>query len=128
MPKVRKTTTRKAAAASPYGSTKSASSSSKEDAKSTTKKTTSKKKLDTKETPRVPNYLFYCAMVCSDNPTISRHVSVPSNFTFEVLHVIMQIAFGWAGSHMWHFRVHKMFESMKEQREWEDEVWFPAPA
>lgn len=52
-----------------------------------------------------PSYLFHCAMTCSDDPMITRVLSIPSNFTFSRVHEVMQVAFGWAFSHLWTFEV-----------------------
>ena len=45
------------------------------------------------------------AMTLSSDPTITRILSVPPNLTFEKLHQVLQIAFGWANNHMHTFTV-----------------------
>jgi len=37
------------------------------------------------------------------NPTVWRRVLVPSDFTFEEFHEVIQVAFGWEDSHMFFF-------------------------
>lgn len=32
---------------------------------------------------------------------ITRILCIPSNFTFDKVHQVMQIAFGWGFAHMW---------------------------
>ncbi|CAF9927753.1 MAG: hypothetical protein HETSPECPRED_006672 [Heterodermia speciosa] len=51
------------------------------------------------------NYLLMVAMTLSSDPMISRTLSVSPNLTFEKLHRALQIAFGWANSHMHTFTV-----------------------
>ncbi len=50
-----------------------------------------------------PNYLIH---VCLEGePTVQRLLSIPADFTFEKVHRVLQIAFGWAGCHAHGFRV-----------------------
>lgn len=37
------------------------------------------------------------------NPVVWRRVSVPSDFTFEMFHRVLQIAFGWSDYHLYEF-------------------------
>lgn len=36
-------------------------------------------------------------------PPVWREVEVPANYTFEDLHLIIQMVFGWQNEHLWHF-------------------------
>jgi hypothetical protein len=58
----------------------------------------------------VESYLLQVQLTNSDDPVISRLLSVPSNFTFTKLHTVLQIAFGWAGCHAYSFEVSKLLE------------------
>ncbi|KAL8860191.1 MAG: hypothetical protein Q9178_003455 [Gyalolechia marmorata] len=51
------------------------------------------------------NYLFTVAMTLSNDPMITRLLSVPPSLTFATFHQVLQIAFGWAGCHMHAFNV-----------------------
>ncbi|KIW21994.1 uncharacterized protein PV07_12602 [Cladophialophora immunda] len=111
-----KTTARREHEVSPHGSAKSASFLSKEDA--TTAKTTAGSKAPTMRGESAsPNYIFHCSMVCSSNPTITRLLSVPSSFTFEDMHGVMQDAFGWANCHTWSFELRRLYYGEEEERE-----------
>jgi hypothetical protein len=39
------------------------------------------------------------------NPSITRTLSIPCNSTFKTLHLALQIAFGWASIHNYHFTI-----------------------
>ncbi len=52
-----------------------------------------------------PNYLFTVAMALSNDPVITRLLSVPPSLTFAKFHQVLQIAFGWAGCHLHAFNV-----------------------
>ncbi|KAI4263441.1 MAG: hypothetical protein L6R42_001413 [Xanthoria sp. 1 TBL-2021] len=47
-------------------------------------------------------------MTLSDNPTITRILSLPPSLTFAKFHQVLQIAFGWANCHMHAFNVEIM--------------------
>lgn len=64
-----------------------------------------------------PNYLFHTCLVDSEDPMITRLLSVPSTFTLEEMHAVMQIAFGWANSHMWQFELHRLYSSEDEEED-----------
>ncbi|KAI4270991.1 MAG: hypothetical protein LQ337_006324 [Flavoplaca oasis] len=51
------------------------------------------------------NYLFTVAMTLSNDPMITRVLSVPPSLTFAKFHRVLQIAFGWAGCHMHTFNI-----------------------
>ena len=51
------------------------------------------------------NYLVLAVLSRSENPTINRLLSLPPSLTFEKLHHVLQIAFGWTNSHMHDFTV-----------------------
>ena len=53
----------------------------------------------------VNNYLILVTLSGSANPTINRLLSLPPSLTFEKLHQVLQIAFGWTNSHMHDFNV-----------------------
>lgn len=52
-----------------------------------------------------PNYLILIAMVSSDDPMITRFLSVPPYFTFADFHNVLQVAFGWSSIYMHQFFV-----------------------
>lgn len=56
--------------------------------------------IDTKS-----NYLLMVHMTLSDDPMISRLLSLPPHLTFDKFHHVLQIAFGWANCHMHSFNV-----------------------
>ncbi|KAF4629310.1 hypothetical protein G7Y89_g8843 [Cudoniella acicularis] len=58
----------------------------------------------------IENYLLLVRMTCSDDPVITRLLSVPSDLTFAKLHHVLQAAFGWAGCHAYSFSVSKLLE------------------
>jgi hypothetical protein len=60
--------------------------------------------------PIVESYLLQVRLTNSDDPVITRLLSVPSNFTFTKLHLVLQAAFGWAGCHAFSFTVSKLLE------------------
>lgn len=49
-------------------------------------------------------------LINSNDPVITRLLSVPSTFTFSELHDVLQIAFGWANSHAYRFVLSKLLE------------------
>lgn len=62
------------------------------------------------------SYLLQVFLTNSDDPVITRSLSLPSHWTFAKLHVVLQAAFGWANCHGYSFSVSKFVE--------EDEVSF----
>lgn len=56
----------------------------------------------------VENYLLLVALQCTENPTITRTLSIRSDLTFATLHQALQITFGWAGCHAHGFRIHEL--------------------
>lgn len=56
------------------------------------------------------SYLLLVHLISTSDPTISRLLSVPSKYTFEKLHRVLQIAFGWASCHAYSFSVAKLSE------------------
>lgn len=53
------------------------------------------------------NYLLLIYLMDTYEPSISRLLSVPPETTFDKLHEAIQIAFGWANSHMHQFEVNE---------------------
>ena len=51
------------------------------------------------------NYLILVTLTGSMNPTINRLLSLPPSLTFDKVHQVLQIAFGWANCHMHDFNV-----------------------
>ena len=51
------------------------------------------------------NYLILVTLSGSANPTINRLLSLPPSLTFDKVHQVLQIAFGWTNSHMHDFNV-----------------------
>ncbi|KAK4947521.1 hypothetical protein LTR10_013466 [Elasticomyces elasticus] len=80
-----------------------------------TSKTNGASRPPTAEHP--PNYLFHCLMIDSEDPMIQRMLSVPSTFTLEQMHEVLQVSFGWANSHLWQFKLHRIFSTEKEEEE-----------
>jgi hypothetical protein len=54
------------------------------------------------------NYLFQVRLRGTSDPIISRLLSVPSHYTFELFHEVLQIALGWANYHMYMFIISKI--------------------
>lgn len=52
-----------------------------------------------------PNYLLLVHMTLSDDPMITRLLSLPPRLSFDMFHEVLQIAFGWANCHMHSFNV-----------------------
>ncbi|KAL9089355.1 MAG: hypothetical protein Q9159_002571 [Coniocarpon cinnabarinum] len=51
------------------------------------------------------NYLITIHLETSEDPTVTRLLSIPPNFTFEQVHVALQIAFNWSDIHLHTFNV-----------------------
>ncbi|CAD6563613.1 MAG: hypothetical protein ASARMPRED_000090 [Alectoria sarmentosa] len=51
------------------------------------------------------NYLILVTLSGSTNPTMTRLLSLPPSLTFDKLHRVLQISFGWTNSHMHDFNV-----------------------
>ena len=49
------------------------------------------------------NYLIQAYISSSSDPTVTRLLSVPPNLTFDRLHEVLQLAFGWTNSHLHRF-------------------------
>jgi hypothetical protein len=59
---------------------------------------------------RVPHEIFQIKVTLSDSdPVIWRRLLVPANMTLHALHIALQAAMGWDGSHMHTFRKGKQF-------------------
>lgn len=58
----------------------------------------------------VESYLLLIHLVNSENPVITRLLSVPSNLNFVKFHHVLQVAFGWASCHAHSFSVSKLLE------------------
>ena len=56
-------------------------------------------------TGALSNYLLQIDLIGSDNPSISRTLSVPPSTTFDTLHSAIQVAFGWRNAHTHHFDI-----------------------
>ena len=56
------------------------------------------------------SYLLLVRLTNSEDPIITRFLSVPSSFTFAKLHIVLQVAFGWAGCHAHSFDVTKLLK------------------
>jgi Plasmid pRiA4b ORF-3-like protein len=61
-------------------------------------------------TPATPatkhkNYIIHIEIQNIQNPRVTRTLSVPPSCTFHNLHRAIQIAFGWASHHHYHFEV-----------------------
>ena len=51
------------------------------------------------------NYLILATLSGTANPTITRLLSLPPSLTFDKLHAVLRISFGWGGGHMHDFNV-----------------------
>lgn len=51
-------------------------------------------------------YQFKIQLEGVSKPPVWRKVEVPANFTFEQLHKVIQIVFGWGDYHLWRFEPH----------------------
>ncbi|KAF2666813.1 hypothetical protein BT63DRAFT_481285 [Microthyrium microscopicum] len=71
--------------------------------------------------PIAESYLLQVRLNRSNDPTITRLLVVPSNFTFEKLHEVLQVAFGWADCHAHSFDILQLHEEGKPRarRQWE---------
>ncbi|KAL2066418.1 hypothetical protein VTL71DRAFT_2489 [Oculimacula yallundae] len=58
----------------------------------------------------IENYLLQVQLLHVENPCVTRVLSVPSNLTFDRLHLVLQIAFGWENAHMYQFEISKLPE------------------
>ena len=61
------------------------------------------------------NYLILATLSGSANPPINRLLSLPPSLTFDKLHHVLQIAFGWTNSHMHDFHVSLIEDDKKEE-------------
>lgn len=51
------------------------------------------------------NYLIQAYISTSSDPTVTRLLSVPPDLTFDKLHEVLQVAFGWASRHLHRFEI-----------------------
>ena len=51
------------------------------------------------------NYLIQAYISSSSDPTVTRLLSVPPDLTFDKLHGVLQVAFGWTNSHLHRFEI-----------------------
>jgi len=61
----------------------------------------------TKEVKR-NNYIIHVAIQGVENPRVTRTLCVPPYISFNQLHTAIQIAFGWAFHHAYHFQVNNI--------------------
>lgn len=54
---------------------------------------------------RPPNYILKITLLGTSNPTITRTISIPCDYTFDHLHDAIQVAFGWTNSHLYKFDI-----------------------
>ena len=98
-----KATTKKSASTrkDPLGSSSGNATSTKKPAKiaPAKKQTIAANPARTSNNQEDWNYLLLVAMTATD-PQVSRLLSVPPTISFDKLHTMLQIAFGWAGCHM----------------------------
>ncbi|CAF9918078.1 MAG: hypothetical protein HETSPECPRED_003661 [Heterodermia speciosa] len=62
------------------------------------------------------NYLIQACISSSRDPTVTRLLSVPPDLTFDKLHEVLQVAFGWANCHPHRFDITDI----------RDNPWYPA--
>ena len=108
MPKAAKASSRKGTSRADPLSTKGANANKKapQEGNNETETSSNSTNKDVSSKPASEaNYLIMVAMTLSSDPTITRILSVPPNLTFEKLHQVLQIAFGWANNHMHTFTV-----------------------
>ncbi|KAG8930953.1 hypothetical protein FRC02_003431 [Tulasnella sp. 418] len=55
--------------------------------------------------PPHPNFVIRATLHGTTNPTISRILSVPHDLDFGEFHQVLQVAFGWARTHLYEFAV-----------------------
>lgn len=77
------------------------------------KATTDAHDTSTSDLENANNYLILATLSGSANPTINRLLSLPPTITFERLHGVLQIAFGWTNSHMHDFHVELVDDGKK---------------
>jgi hypothetical protein len=82
----------------------------KKPAKADAKETSVKTGDGQSKAKKVENYLLLVALQCTENPTITRTLSIRSDLTFATLHQALRIAFGWAGCHNHGFHIHELPE------------------
>lgn len=69
------------------------------------KSTATSHEVSSSDSENTNNYLILATLSGSTNPTITRLLSVPPSLTFDKLHHVLQISFGWTNSHMHDFNV-----------------------
>jgi len=84
--------------------------------KSTTKKPASKKAPFKPRLFAGESYLFYIKLSSTDNPTITRTICVPADFTFEEFAEAINISFGWTGMQRRHFHFTSLVEYDEESK------------
>lgn len=60
-----------------------------------------------------PNFLLEVTILYTDNPVVTRHLSVPATINFHDLHLVIQKAFGWGQCHPYQFSVEKNDKRLK---------------
>ena len=96
-------TTKKPRTTSPKNSTRKTETASTQNnnapSKGTAKSSPKHRPVAAAEDPEL-NYLFMVSNTLTDDPIITRLLSVPPSLTFGKFHQVLQAAFGWADCHM----------------------------
>ena len=58
-----------------------------------------------------PDYILFVQLTGTTSPTISRVLTIPASSTFHLLHLALQLAFGWVCVHVYEFEVIKLSSS-----------------
>ncbi|KAI4159892.1 MAG: hypothetical protein LQ342_006220 [Letrouitia transgressa] len=111
MPKAKKASTTRSARTKPLGE-RSANATKKATSPDNEKSKPENEEVEDLNTPKASspanielNYLLMITLMNSSDPMINRVLSVPPNINFAQLHMVLQIAFGWAECHMHTFSV-----------------------
>ena len=75
------------------------------DSSQLSKATATSHEVSSTDAQSASNYLILATLSCSRNPTITWLLSLPPSLTFDKLHRVLQISFGWTNSHMHEFNV-----------------------
>lgn len=59
------------------------------------------------------NYLLEVSVIDTEDPVVTRHLSVPATINFHDLHLVIQTAFGWGQYHPYQFSVEKEDEQLR---------------
>lgn len=68
-------------------------------------------------------YILHVRLAHTKDPTISRVLCVPTDLEFNLFHLVLQAAFGWAETHLYKFTVSKPLPRGQVISDW-SQSWF----